>query len=167
MVIGVLSLVVGGPLLGLPAMLLSIGADREIARSHGKIGGSASARIGFWAGLVGSLFGLFVFFLVLMPVIGKLFGGLDFSSYFLTLGPVPAALQGSTDYAGLKKAGVPLLGYGEFITQAVNFLIVAFIVFLIIRSVNRFMPKPEVSPAVDPADVVLLREIRDELRRRP
>ena len=68
MVIGVLSLVVGGPLLGLPAMLLSIGADREIARSHGKIGGSASARIGFWTGLVGSLFGLFVFFLVLTLV---------------------------------------------------------------------------------------------------
>jgi hypothetical protein len=68
MVVGVLSLVVGGPILGLPAMLLSIGADREIARSHGKIGGSASARIGFWTGLVGSLFGVFVFFLVLTLV---------------------------------------------------------------------------------------------------
>ena len=120
--------------------------------------------------IIGAAFGKIVTSLtedVLMPVIGKLFGGLDFSSYFLALGPIPPALQGSTDYAALKKAGVPLLGYGEFVTQAVNFLIVAFIIFLIIRSVNRFMPKPEVSPAVDPADVVLLREIRDELRRRP
>ena len=65
MVVGVLSLVVGGPILGLPAMLLSIAADREIARSHGRIGGSGSARIGFWTGLAGSLFGLFAFFLVL------------------------------------------------------------------------------------------------------
>ncbi len=65
MVIGVLSLAIGGPILGVPAMLLSMGADREIARSHGKIGGSASARIGFWTGLVGSLFGVFVFFLLL------------------------------------------------------------------------------------------------------
>ncbi|WEK41928.1 MAG: large conductance mechanosensitive channel protein MscL [Candidatus Sphingomonas colombiensis] len=101
---------------------------------------------------------------VLMPVIGKIFGGLDFSSYFIVLGAVPEKLQGSTDYAALKKAGVPLLGYGEFITQAVNFLIVAFIIFLIVRAVNRVMPKAEVAPPADPADVVLLREIRDELR---
>jgi hypothetical protein len=65
MVVGLLSLAIGGPILGVPAMLLSIGADREIARSHGKIGGSASARIGFWTGLVGSLLGIYVFFLVL------------------------------------------------------------------------------------------------------
>ena len=68
MVLGLLSLAIGGPILGVPAMLLSISADREIARSHGKIGGSASARIGFWSGLVGSLFGVFVFFLVLTLV---------------------------------------------------------------------------------------------------
>jgi len=120
--------------------------------------------------IIGAAFGKIVTSLtedVLMPVIGKLFGGLDFSSYFLRLGPVPDALAGSTDYAALKKAGVPLLGYGEFITQAVNFLIIAFIIFLLIRAVNRMMPKPEESPAVDPADVVLLREIRDELRARP
>lgn len=119
--------------------------------------------------IIGAAFGKIVTSLtedVIMPVIGKIFGGLDFSSYFLTLGPIPAALQGSTDYAALKKAGVPLLGYGEFITQAVNFLIVAFIIFLLIRAVNRMIPKaPEVA-AADPADVVLLREIRDELRKR-
>ncbi|WP_419827439.1 large conductance mechanosensitive channel protein MscL [Sphingomonas sp.] len=109
---------------------------------------------------------------VLMPVIGRVFGGLDFSGYFLVLAPakVPSALAGSSDYAALKKAGVPLLGYGEFITQAVNFLIVAFIVFLIVRAVNRLVrlhEKPvEIAAAPDAADVVLLREIRDELRRR-
>ncbi|MBS0284271.1 MAG: large conductance mechanosensitive channel protein MscL [Proteobacteria bacterium] len=117
--------------------------------------------------IIGAAFGKIITSLtedVLMPVIGKVFGGLDFSSYFIVLGDVPAKLQGSTDYAALKKAGVPLLGYGEFITQAVNFLIVAFIIFLIVRAVNRVMPKKEEAPAADPADVVLLREIRDELR---
>ncbi|MBM6577420.1 large conductance mechanosensitive channel protein MscL [Sphingomonas sp. BT552] len=104
---------------------------------------------------------------VLMPIIGKLFGGLDFSSYFLTMGPVPAALQGSSDYAALKKAGVPLLGYGEFVTQAVNFIIVAFIIFLIVRSVSKLLPKPEAPATAEPADVTLLREIRDELKARP
>ncbi|VVT08037.1 Large-conductance mechanosensitive channel [Sphingomonas sp. EC-HK361] len=121
--------------------------------------------------IIGAAFGKIVTSLtddVLMPIIGKVFGGLDFSSYFVRLGEVPANYTGSpSDYAALKKAGVPLLGYGEFITQAVNFVIVAFIIFLIIRAVNRVVPKPEAAPAADPADVVLLREIRDELRARP
>jgi len=120
--------------------------------------------------IIGAAFGKIVTSLtedVLMPIIGKLFGGLDFSSYFLVMGPVPPALQGSSDYAALKKAGVPLLGYGEFVTQAVNFLIIAFIIFLIIRAVNRLMPRAEAPAAVEPADVALLREIRDELRARP
>ena len=108
---------------------------------------------------------------ILLPVIGKIFGGLDFSSYFIVLGDVPASLQGSTDYAALKKAGVPLLGYGQFVTQAVNFLIVAFIVFLLVRAVNRAVrlgrtAPVETAPAPEAADVVLLREIRDELRAR-
>ncbi|MES2988492.1 MAG: large conductance mechanosensitive channel protein MscL [Pseudomonadota bacterium] len=106
---------------------------------------------------------------ILMPLIGKVFGGLDFSSYFIVLGEVPAALAGSSDYEALKKAGVPLLGYGAFLTVAVNFLIVAFIIFMIIRSVNRVMPKTEEAPAAAPveaADVALLREIRDELRKK-
>ena len=117
--------------------------------------------------IIGAAFGKIVTSLtddILMPVIGKIFGGLDFSSYFLVLGDVPPALAGSTDYAALKKAGVPLFGYGEFITQAVNFLIVAFIIFLIIRAVNRVAPKPVEAPAAEPADIALLREIRDELR---
>ncbi|WP_326525643.1 large conductance mechanosensitive channel protein MscL [Sphingomonas sp.] len=117
--------------------------------------------------IIGAAFGKIVTSLtedILMPVIGKVFGGLDFSSYFLVLGDVPANLEGSTDYAALKAAGVPLLGYGEFVTQAVNFLIVAFIIFLLIRAVNRVMPKAEEAPAAEAADIALLREIRDELR---
>jgi len=126
--------------------------------------------------IIGAAFGKIVTSLtedVLMPVIGKIFGGLDFSSYFVALGPIPANLAGSTDYAALKKAGVPLLGYGEFVTQAVNFVIVAFIIFLLVRTVNRatamFEEEKQKSadvPAAEPADVALLREIRDELRAR-
>ena len=82
------------------------------------------------------------------------------------MGEVPANLQGSTDYAALKKAGVPLLGYGEFVTQAVNFLIIAFIIFLLVRAVNRVVPKAPEAAAEEAADVVLLREIRDELKKR-
>jgi large conductance mechanosensitive channel len=110
---------------------------------------------------------------VLMPLIGRVFGGLDFSGYFLRLGTVPAGYNGSLDdYTGLKKAGVSLLGYGAFLTQVVNFLIVAFIIFLIVRGVNRALQfghqeQVETKPAPDAADVVLLREILEELRRRP
>ena len=119
--------------------------------------------------IIGAAFGRIVTSLtddILMPLIGKVFGGLDFSSYFLVLGEVPAALAGSSDYEALKKAGVPLLGYGAFVTVAVNFLIVAFIIFLLIRSVNRVMPKAEEAAPAEPADIALLREIRDELRSR-
>lgn len=111
---------------------------------------------------------------VLMPVIGKIFGGLDFSSYFVRMGAIPVGYAGSlTDYAALKKAGVPLLGYGAFVTQAVNFVIVAFIIFLLVRTVSRatmvFEKEKAISaaePKAEPADVALLREIRDELRAR-
>jgi large conductance mechanosensitive channel len=119
--------------------------------------------------IIGAAFGKIVTALtddILMPVIGLVFGGLDFSSYFIVLGEVPAALGRSHDYAALKKAGVPLLGYGQFVTQAVHFLIVAFIIFLLIRAVNRLMPKAEVAAPAEPADVTLLREIRDEIRAR-
>ena len=120
--------------------------------------------------IIGAAFGKIVTSLtddIIMPVIGKIFGGLDFSSYFMLLGAVPDSYKGSlSDYAALKKAGVPLLGYGEFVTQAVNFVIVAFIIFLLVRAVNRAMPKHEEvpAPAVEPADITLLREIRDELK---
>ena len=106
--------------------------------------------------------------LAVAVIIGKIFGGLDFSSYFVVLGKVPPTLAGSSDYAALKKAGVPLFGYGAFVTAAVNFLIVAFIIFLIVRAVNRLMPKPPevIAEPVEPTDVTLLREIRDELKKR-
>lgn len=123
--------------------------------------------------IIGAAFGKIVTALtdsVIMPVIGAIFGGLDFSSYFVALGPIPAEMAGSTDYAALKKAGVPLLGYGAFITEVVNFLILAFIVFLIVRTANRALAARKVeeapAPAVDPADIVLLREIRDLLRQK-
>ena len=121
--------------------------------------------------IIGTAFGKIVASLtddVLMPIVGKAFGGLDFSSCFVILGPVPAGYAGSMgDYAALRKAGVPLLGYGQFVTQAVDFLILAFIVFLIVRSANRMMPKPHQPEASEPADVTLLREIRDTLQGRP
>ncbi|MGN6269845.1 MAG: large conductance mechanosensitive channel protein MscL [Sphingomonas sp.] len=118
--------------------------------------------------IIGAAFGKIVTSLtddIIMPIVGKIFGGLDFSSYFVTMGPVPANYAGSmSDYAALKKAGVPLLGYGEFITQAVNFVILAFIIFLFVKLATRVIPKPEEAPAAEPADVTLLREIRDELK---
>ena len=121
--------------------------------------------------IIGAAFGKIVTSLtddIIMPIIGKATGGLDFSGYFMRLGPVPADFKGSlTSYADLKKAGVPLLGYGEFATQVVDFVIVAFIIFLLIRSINRaFVNDAPKAIAPDPADVVLLREIRDELRTR-
>lgn len=121
--------------------------------------------------IIGAAFGKIVTSLtedIIMPVVGKIFGGLDFSSYFVALGPVPANLAGSTDYAALKKAGVPLLGYGEFITQAVNFLILAFIIFLVVRAVNRMSaargPAQTAEAEQEAPELALLREIRDELR---
>ncbi|QNQ08866.1 large conductance mechanosensitive channel protein MscL [Sphingomonas alpina] len=121
--------------------------------------------------IIGAAFGKIVTSLtddVIMPVIGKIFGGLDFSSYFIVLGKVPEALAGSSDYAALKKAGVPVFGYGAFITSAVNFLILAFIIFMLIRAVTKLMPKADEAPvdAPEPADVALLREIRDELKKK-
>ncbi|WP_341633482.1 large conductance mechanosensitive channel protein MscL [Sphingomonas agri] len=103
---------------------------------------------------------------IIMPVIGKIFGGLDFSSHFLMLGPVPAGYHGSmSDYAALKKAGAPVLGWGAFVTEIVSFLILAFIIFLMIKAANRAMRKGPDAPA-GPSEVELLAEIRDELRRR-
>jgi large conductance mechanosensitive channel len=119
--------------------------------------------------IIGAAFGKIVTSLtddLIMPVVGKLLGGLDFSGYFIPLGRIPDALAGSTDYAALKKAGVPLFGYGAFLTQLVSFLIVAFIIFLIVRAVNRLAPKPDVAAPAEPADITLLREIRDELKKK-
>ena len=119
--------------------------------------------------IIGAAFGRIVTSLtedIIMPVIGKIFGGLDFSSYFLVLGEVPANLRGSTDYAALKKAGVAMLGYGSFITAIINFLIMAFVIFLIVRQANKMFAKPEAPAApAGPSEVELLTEIRDALKR--
>ena len=103
---------------------------------------------------------------VIMPVIGAIFGGADFSSYFILLS-TPDGYTGSlTDYAALKEAGAAVIGYGAFITAVVNFLILAFVIFLLVRWVNRLVKKAEEVPA-GPSEIDLLTEIRDELRKRP
>ena len=101
---------------------------------------------------------------MIMPVVGAIFGGLDFSSYFVLLGPVPQGYTGSlSNYAALKAAGAPVLGFGQFLTVVLNFLILAFIVFLLVKMANKVVKK---QIGEDPADIQLLREIRDELRKR-
>ena len=102
---------------------------------------------------------------IIMPIVAAIFGGFDFSSYFVLLGPVPDGYAGSmNDYAALKKAGVAVLVWGQFVTVLINFLILAFIIFLLVRMANRMMrPAPEV---VALTEVDLLTEIRDELKRR-
>ena len=103
---------------------------------------------------------------LIMPVVGYVFGGTDFSRYFIRLGDIPAGFKGNPEsYADLKGAGVAMLGWGEFLTVFVNFLILAFIIFLLVRAVNKLMPKPEEAPAATPEDVLLLREIRDSLKK--
>ena len=106
---------------------------------------------------------------VIMPVVGWIFGGLDFSSKYILLGPVPADYHGPMTYAGLKAAGVAMIGWGEFVTVVINFLILAFIIFLLVRAANKVMAKKAeapAEPAPEAADVALLREIRDELRKK-
>ena len=103
---------------------------------------------------------------IIMPLVGFLFGGADFSGYFIRLGAIPAGFKGNPEsYADLKSAGVAMLGWGEFLTVLVNFLILAFIIFLLVKGVNRLMPKPEAAPAATPEDIMLLREIRDSLKK--
>ena len=104
---------------------------------------------------------------LLMPVIGWLVGDLDFSNYFISLGSIPANNQGEPgNYSQHKEAGVPKIGYGDFVTQLVNFLIVAFLIFLMVRALKKAIPDKDVPTPAEPADVALLREIRDELRNR-
>jgi len=120
--------------------------------------------------IIGAAFGKIVSSLtddILMPIIGVITGGLDFSNRFAIIGPVPADYAGSlADYAALKKAGVAMIGYGSFITAIINFLIMAFVIFLIVRQANKTMVKPEAPAApAGPSEVELLTEIRDALRK--
>ena len=102
---------------------------------------------------------------IIMPAIGAIFGGVDFSSHFILL-RAPDGYGGSmSDYAALKEAGAAMIGYGAFITALVNFLILAFVIFLLVRWANRLIGKKE-EEAAGPSEVDLLTEIRDELRKR-
>lgn len=117
--------------------------------------------------IIGGAFGKIVDSLVkdiIMPVVGKIFGGLDFSNFFVKLAEGPAGIPQT--YADLTKAGVPLFAYGNFITILINFLILAFIIFQMVKAMNKMKKNaPPPPPAAPPEDVVLLREIRDALKR--
>jgi large conductance mechanosensitive channel len=119
--------------------------------------------------IIGAAFGKIVDSIVkdlIMPVVGKIFGGLDFSNFFILLSNPPADYKGAMTYADLSKAGVPLFAYGNFITVAVNFIILAFIIFMMVKQVNRMKASaPPPAPAATPEDVILLREIRDSLKK--
>ena len=113
--------------------------------------------------IIGGAFGKIVDSLVgdlIMPIVGKIFGGLDFSNYFIAL-----AGQTATTLVEAKKAG-PVFAYGSFITAAINFIILAIIIFMMVRQMNRIKREaPPAAPAATPEDVVLLREIRDSLKK--
>jgi len=119
--------------------------------------------------IIGGAFGKIVDSLVkdlIMPIVGAIFGGLDFSQWFIPLRSPPAGYAGPMTYEALTKAGVPLFAYGNFITIAINFLILAFIIFMMVRAINRLKRKePPPPPAAPPEEVMLLREIRDGLKR--
>jgi len=119
--------------------------------------------------IIGAAFGKIVDSLVkdlIMPIVGRIFGGLDFSNWFLMLGAPPPGYNGPMTYEALTKAGVPLFAYGNFITVAINFIILAFIIFLMVRQINRLKrAEPPKAPPAPPEEVMLLREIRDSVRR--
>jgi large conductance mechanosensitive channel len=119
--------------------------------------------------IIGGAFGKIVDSLVkdlIMPIVGAIFGGLDFSQWFIVLRQPPASFTGPMTYEALTKAGVPLFAYGNFITIAINFVILAFIIFLMVRAINRLRRnEPPPAPAAPPEEIMLLREIRDAVKR--
>jgi large conductance mechanosensitive channel len=119
--------------------------------------------------IIGGAFGKIVDSLVkdiIMPLVGLVFGKLDFSNLFVVLGPIPDGYKGGMNYQDLTKAGIPLFAYGNFITVAVNFAILAFIIFLMVKQINRLKrAEPPAPAAAAPEDIVLLREIRDALKK--
>jgi large conductance mechanosensitive channel len=102
---------------------------------------------------------------LIMPLVGRVVGGLDFSNYFIKLADPPPGYTGPMTYDALTKAGVPLFAYGNFITVAINFLILAFIIFLMVKQINRLKRQAPPAPPAPPEEVMLLREIRDAVRR--
>src|SRR5882757_9073865 len=119
--------------------------------------------------IIGAAFGRLVDSLVkdlIMPVISRVFGGLDFSNWFIMLGTPPPGYNGPMTYDALTKAGVPLFAYGNFTTVAINFIILAFIIFMMVQQINRLKREPPPAAAAPtPEDVLLLREIRDALKK--
>jgi len=121
--------------------------------------------------IIGGAFGKIVDSLVkdiIMPVIGRIFGGLDFTNNFIVLGALPGGYNGPMTYEALTKAGVPLLAYGNFITIVINFLILAFVIFWMVKrfsAAKAKLDKAPAAPAATPEDVLLLREIRDALKK--
>ncbi len=119
--------------------------------------------------IIGGAFGKIVDSVVgdlIMPVVGKLFGSLNFSDMFIALKDVPAGTAITLD--AVKKAGIPVFAYGNFLTVALNFLILAFIIFLMVKQINRLKkdaPPAPAAPPPTPEDIVLLREIRDSLKK--
>lgn len=121
--------------------------------------------------IIGGAFGKIVDSVVgdlVMPVVGRIFGGLDFTNYFIALANIPEGTAMTLE--AVKKAGVPVLAYGNFVTIALNFVILAFIIFIMVKQINRLKRETEAAP--EPAEppppaeeVVLLREIRDSLRK--
>jgi large conductance mechanosensitive channel len=119
--------------------------------------------------IIGAAFGRLVDSLVkdlIMPVIGRLVGGLDFSNWFIMLGSPPAGYSGPTTYEALTKAGVPLFAYGNFLTVTINFFILAFIIFLMVKEINRLKRASPAPPPAPAEQIELLREIRDALIKR-
>ena len=117
--------------------------------------------------IIGAAFGKIVDSIVndlIMPIVGAVFGGFDFSNLFIALGTVPEGV--AMTLAEVKKAGVPVLAYGSFLTILLNFIILAFIVFILVKQINRLKKEaPAAAPAAPTEDVVLLREIRDSLKK--
>ncbi|MEC7120102.1 MAG: large conductance mechanosensitive channel protein MscL [Pseudomonadota bacterium] len=122
--------------------------------------------------IIGAAFGKITSSLVddvVMPIIAWILGGdVDFSNMYVVLGEVPEGTANT--YAALKEAGVAVLAYGQFLTVLINFILLAFVVFLMVKGINSMRRKEEAAapatPAADPADIALLKEIRDELRRK-
>jgi large conductance mechanosensitive channel len=119
--------------------------------------------------IIGAAFGRIVDSIVkdlIMPLVGRVVGGLDFNNWFIVLGPPPPGYSGPMTYDALTKAGVPLFAYGNFLTVAINFAILAFIIFLMVRQINALKRSQPAPPPPPPEQTELLREIRDALIKR-
>jgi len=118
--------------------------------------------------IIGAAFGKIVDSLVkdiVMPVVGRIVGGVDFADYFLALAPIPPNVPLTLE--AVRKAGVPVLAWGNFATIALNFVLLAVVIFVMVKQINRLRSvPPPAAPAAPPEDVVLLREIRDALTRK-